>query len=489
MSVSPLNWNNAEYRLNDNLQVVIGDLNIKKNDLIVLIGGNGSGKTSVARALNNELKLACGSAPEKYFPALVSFEEQIKLFEEDFAMRNTDAATPEEELGITPAKLLEGAYDLYKEQLIDGLNLRPLMNTPIRMLSGGEGRKVLIAKALSSRPSLIIFDTPFDALDVATRASLKELINEIHIKYDTPTVLIVNRAEEIPETLTKMGIIENCSIKKLSTREEIEADPDARTLLGTISLPDPQLPDPPKKLALKPIDGDTIVALKKVSIVYSRPIFKDLDFTIRKGEHWQIVGPNGAGKSTLLSLITGENPLVYTNDVTVFGYKRGSGESIWDIKKYYGLVSGALHIDYRVSAPVINVVLSGFYDSIGLYQQPGDEELSLARKWLTLAGLADKEQISFKALSYGQQRLLLILRALVKKPPLLILDEPLHGLDGYARALVKSFISNIMKQGTTSVLFVSHHESDMPSGFTNRLAFVEDKSAEGGYRIEQESLK
>lgn len=485
MTQRTITFTEAVFALDEERTVNLGSLTITPNDLIVLIGGNGSGKTSIAKALNGEVPLKSGVAPTNYHPVLVSFEKQMELFEADYEMRNSDCTTPEEEIGITPALILKDDEPELLPDLIKGLNLEKLMEKPIRQLSGGEGRKVLLAHALASKPNLIIFDTPFDALDVETRAELLRLINEIHTKYQTPTVLIVNRPTEIPESLTSMGIIQNCAISKLASREEIEADDDAKSLLGYASIPDVTLPKPPVKFALPPIKGDTIVSLKKVTVEYQRVVLDHLDFEVKKGEQWHIMGPNGAGKSTLLSMITGDNPLVYANDVTVFGYRRGTGESIWDIKKYYGVVSGALHLDYRVNGPALHVVLSGFYDSIGLYKQPSDEEVAIARKWLRLAGLQDREHDSFKSLSFGQQRLLLIVRALVKNPPLLILDEPLQGLDGYARALVKSFISYVMQNGNTSILFVSHHEEDLPEGFTNRLSFVKDGD---NFKVVQEKL-
>lgn len=485
MTQRTISFTEAVFSLDEDRTVEIGNLTITPEDLIVLIGGNGSGKTSVAKALNAELELKSGVCPTNYHPVLVSFEKQMELFEQDYEMRNSDCTTPDEEIGITAAKILKDDDKEILPEIIRGLNLEKLLEKPIRQLSGGEGRKVLLAHALASKPNLIIFDCPFDALDIQTRAELLKLINEIHTVYKTPTVLIVNRPSEIPDTLSSMGIISDCRIVKLASRQEIEADEDAKSLLGYASMPDVTPPKAPAKFALPEINSENIVELKKVNIEYQRKVLDNLDFTVAKGQQWHIMGPNGAGKSTLLSLITGDNPLVYVNDVTVFGFKRGSGESIWDIKKYYGLVSGALHLDYRVNGPAINVVLSGFYDSIGLYDKPSDEEIAVARRWLKLAGLEAKERTAFKSLSFGQQRLLLIVRALVKNPPLLILDEPLQGLDGYARALVKSFISYMMKNGNTSILFVSHHEEDLPDGFTNRLSFVPEGE---GFRVVQERL-
>ena len=486
MTSRTLQWHDAIYTLKDDLKFNLGNLTIKPDDLIVFIGGNGSGKTSLARALGCDLKLHSGSAPENYHPVLVSFEKQMKLLEDDYKMRNNDNASHEEAFGITPRKLFASLDQSLLFEVIKSMKLSALLDTPIRQLSGGEGRKVLLAQALCSKPNLIIFDTPFDALDVQTRLELLKLIDEIHTKYATPIVLIVNRPSEIPDTLTAMGIISDLKIAKLASRKEIELDEDAKVLLGNAKLMDVSLPKTPLKFALPTLKSDKIISLKNINVTYQRKVLDNLNFEVKKGEHWQIIGPNGAGKSTLLSFITGENPLVYANDVTVFDFKRGSGESIWDIKKYYGLVSGTLHLNYRVSSSALNVVLSGFYDSIGLYNQASDEEINCAKGFLKIAGLLDKAHESFKNLSFGQQRMLLIIRALVKNPPLLILDEPLQGLDGYARTLVKSFISYIMKNGNTSVLFVSHHDEDTPDGFTNRLSFIRIQGE--NFKVCQEKL-
>lgn len=480
-----LNFDQAKFKLSKTLEVYVPQLQLQEHSLVVLIGQNGSGKSAIARAIAGELELISGLAPENINAQLVSFEKQQQLFEDDYNFRNSDTLTQEEEQGILVKSLFSEADLKSLNEAIIAFGIAPLLDRPLRTLSGGEGRKVLLVKALSAKPDLLVFDTPFDALDVQSRKSLMEIIEYVHVNYTVPIVLIVNRPDEIPEKIEALGIISKLSITTIGSKEQIEKDDEARALLFCASLPEIELPPTPQKFASNRFDGDVIVDLKDIHITYNRPILDGLNFTVRRGEHWQITGPNGAGKSTLLSLITGENPLVYSNNVTVFGMRRGTGESIWDVKRCYGLVSGNLHLEYRVSAPVLHVILSGFYDSIGLYQQPSGDELRIARQWLTLIGMQDKEHTSFKALSFGQQRLLLIARALVKNPPLLILDEPLQGLDAYSRALVKAFLTYVMHNGNTSLLFVSHHENDAPDGITHRLSFIPYGSS---YQIIQEKL-
>ena len=480
-----LEFLNAVYRLKDGFEVTVEKLTLPEHSLTVLIGRNGCGKSTLARAVGGRYELVSGTAPSGLKAAVVSFEDQQQLFEDDYNLRNTDTPDAKEEIGITARELI--ATGPLTPQIIGALRIGPLLDRPIRTLSGGEGRKILIAKALSENPGLLILDAPFDALDVQSRQALLEIIAYIHVNFALPVLLMVNRAPEIPSCTTQLGIIDNGRICAMGPYETMRNAPQVRALLTQETSEVSDLPQAPARFRVKDFKGDTIVSLKNINITYERPIFRNFTFEVHRGEHYLITGPNGAGKSTLLSLITGDNPLVYVNDVTVFGMKRGSGESIWDVKQYYGYVSASLHLDYRVSSPVINVLLSGFYDSIGLYAHPGDEELKVVHEWLKLTGLEDTAGTSFRALSFGQQRLVLIIRALVKNPPLLILDEPLQGLDGASRAQVLGFISYIMRHGRTSVLFVSHHEEDIPAGITHTVTFV--KNAAGGYDIETKCLK
>jgi molybdate transport system ATP-binding protein len=217
--------------------------------------------------------------------------------------------------------------------------------------------------------------------------------------------------------------------------------------------------------------AEPLVRLKEVSIRYGEiTIFENLSWTIERNQHWQLTGPNGSGKTGLLSLITGDHPQCYVNDIFVFGFQRGHGESIWQIKQYIGYVSTALHWEYRVSTSVRNVIISGFYDSIGLYSKYTDRQREIANAWLAVLGMSGRADEPFNKLSYGDQRLLLIARSMVKHPPLLILDEPCLGLDDMNRQRVLALIEKICVGSETSVIYVNHHPEDKIAGIEHYLA-------------------
>ena len=300
-------------------------------------------------------------------------------------------------------------------------------------------------------------------------------------------VLVLNRFDEIPDFVRQVGVLADCT---LTSRGRAASDGGrAGGAAGAQRKPQrlalPETEDPTQQVTL-PADRPLIVLRDGVVSYNDRPILNHLDWQVNPGEHWQIVGPNGAGKSTLLSLITGDHPQGYSNDLT--RRRRGSGETIWEIKRHIGYVSSSLHLDYRVNTSVRNVVLSGFFDSIGIYQAVSDRQRQLTEQWLALLGLdGARGDAPFHSLSWGQQRLALIARALVKHPALLILDEPLQGLDPLNRQLVRRFIDVLIGQGATQLLFVSHHAEDAPQCITHRLSFVPD--GEGGYGYQQQRLE
>ena len=299
--------------------------------------------------------------------------------------------------------------------------------------------------------------------------------------------MVLNRFNEIPLFVKYIGLLANCQLLKYGTKDTILDDVAVKQLANLEHLSNFTLPDPDEISVPLPNDLDRIILNNGFVQYDGKAIINGLSWQVRANENWQIIGPNGAGKSTLLSLITGDHPQGYSNDLTLFGRRRGSGETIWDIKRHIGYVSSSFHLDYRISLSVENVLASGYFDSIGLYQAPSDKQLKLVKQWLQLLDLTELAEKPFQSLSWGLQRLVLIARALVKHPTLLILDEPLQGLDYLNRELVKSWIDNLIDRGNTQLLFVSHHTEDAPKCITHRLTFVPNEPV--GYQYKIESMK
>ena len=228
---------------------------------------------------------------------------------------------------------------------------------------------------------------------------------------------------------------------------------------------------PSRDPSIAPATGTgPLVSMKQVTVVHGgREIISSFDWLVERGHHWKISGPNGCGKSTLVNLVSGDHTQCYSNDVTVMGMRRGQGETIWDIKNHLGIISPALHQQYRVSTNAFTVIVSGFFDSVGLYQEANPTQLQIAREWLEVVGMTALATQPFRSLSFGQQRLLLIARALVKQPPLLILDEPCQGLDGINRALVLRVIDRIVATGLTQLLYITHEPEDHLDCLTHHL--------------------
>ncbi|MFS2223271.1 molybdate ABC transporter ATP-binding protein ModF [Pantoea sp. B65] len=480
------------FRLSDRQILTLNDLTLSKGQSWAFVGANGSGKSSLARALSGELpQLKGGRHCDFQRPVRLSLEQLQQLVSEEWERNNTDLLSPgEEDTGRTMAQIIQQEVpDAARcQQLAAQFAITHLLDRRFKYLSTGETRKTLLCQALMAQPDLLILDEPFDGLDVQSRASLATLLGELH-QQGLTLVLVLNRFDDIPDYIDNVGVLAECTLTHTGARAAILAEAlvaqlaHSETLAG-MALPEADVPDSQPQMAA---DTARIVLNNGVVSYNDRPILHQLSWQVQAGEHWQIVGPNGAGKSTLLSLVTGDHPQGYSNDLTLFGIRRGSGETIWDIKQHIGYVSSSLHLDYRVSASVRNVVLSGYFDSIGIYQAVSDRQRHLANRWLALLGMNNATaDAPFHSLSWGQQRLVLIARALVKHPTLLILDEPLQGLDPINRLLVRRFIDVLIGEGQTQLLFVSHHAEDAPQCITHRLTFVPDGDI---YRYQQEALR
>lgn len=439
----------------------------------VITGTNGAGKSALAAVLAGVGDITAGSIeglPQQV--AVVSFEAQAELIAAE--LKKDDADIMDVISEGTPVRdiLFENCRDLdLAKQLSVKFDLEKLMDRAFRKLSTGESRKVMLIRALASKPDLLILDEPFDGLDVNTLAMLQKhlqtLINT------TPMIMVLNRFDEFPEFITDIAYVDSGRLQHQIRRNDAQAYGELYQLLHlkTTNLSVPQADADTAIPALDP--AQPLVRLNDITIKYDDIIIIDkLNWTIQPNQHWQLSGPNGSGKTGLLSLITGDHPQCYVNDIFVFGFKRGSGESIWQIKQFIGYVSTALQWEYRVGTSLRNVIISGFYDSIGLYSKFTEKQGQIADEWLALLGMSDRADQPFNKMSYGDQRLLLIARAMVKHPPLLILDEPCLGLDDMNRQLVLALIEKICADSDTSVLYVNHHPEDQIKGIDNFLALV-----------------
>jgi molybdate transport system ATP-binding protein len=316
-------------------------------------------------------------------------------------------------------------------------------NKKLSKFSTGERRKVFLEYCLNQQPDFIIFDSIFDHLDSDSRFELSN--NVKNISKDFKIIQIANRTTDILNFIEeRYEIIDNTfSLQKLKNTK-ISYSPDFKNEIPT---------------NLKKIDfeRDTLVKFKNVCVSYNNlPIVKNINWTVKKGEFWQLIGPNGSGKSTLLSLITGENPKAYGQDIYIFGHKKGSGESIWDLKKRIGFFSTTITELFSRNQTLEHLILSGYFDSIGLYKKPQKMQFYIVEQWLKIINLSAYKNTPFLKLSIGQQRLALIIRAIIKQPPLLILDEPLEGLDDENTTLVTQLINLLILKTEITIIYVSH---------------------------------
>jgi molybdate transport system ATP-binding protein len=396
--------------------------------------------------------------------ALISFEHQQKIFEEQVKLAANDFLSDAD----TATRAHEFLPDAsLSDSLIDTLNLRHRLNARYTELSTGESRKLLVLAAIFRGVELLILDNPFDSLDQASCTALSETLAHICERGVTIVLLLSNR-QDIPSWCAHMAVVDSGQFTVLAAPQSAAARERIAQALQVNGIEQPDWP--PTAIGLQDYPHRHLVALDQCNVSYGgSPVLSDLSLTVEPLQHTLITGANGSGKSTLLGLITGDCPQCYSNDVTVLGYRRGQGESIWDIKANMGIVSNDLHRRYRVHCTVETAVISGFFDSIGVYEKVSDQQRAMARQWLTAAGLVNSSHRPLQEMSYGEQRLVLIARALVKSPLLLILDEPTQGLDELNRHRLLQLLEVLAQRRHTTVLFVSHREDEYLDLFKQRL--------------------
>ncbi|MES3019089.1 MAG: ATP-binding cassette domain-containing protein [Bacteroidota bacterium] len=480
-------------------KVIFEKLNfaLKAGEHWAIVGRSGSGKSVFLDALAGKTSFPSGVAA---YPA---FDEYIKASESDDplfnrfklisqvssrhrftnlsnttdlyyqqrfnSMDSEDSPTVEQYLSEVKSYNTGGYWSF--ERSVTRLNLEPLLDKQLIKLSNGETKRLMLAAALIRNPILLLLDNPLTGLDISARADFNGLLHEI--KSSGISIIMATSPGEVPDAITHVAVlgigkIEEQLPRDLFKHEEYKAlspdldTPELESLLSISEAPDYQV----------------IVGMKDVTIKYGdKTILENLNWEITQGERWMLCGPNGAGKSTLLSLINGDNPQAFANNIILFDKKKGGGESIWEIKKKIGFVSPELFQYFPMESSCMHVIESGFYDTLGLFRRSNEDKASICLRWMHLLQIDTFAGSLFKNVSVSVQRLCLLARALIKNPPLLIFDEPCQGMDQEQQERFQYLVDEICKRSKVSLIYVSHYEAEKPNSVTRVLRLDNGREA------------
>jgi molybdate transport system ATP-binding protein len=448
--------------------ILLNDISfaVRRNEQWAIIGPSGSGKTLLVNILAG--KYFHRGKIKYHFPVKKNNKSTIIIVEQQHRFKNLFNTNDlyyqqrfnsyDSEQTITVEQEIRshaGEENFIDSEWLGELHVRSLLSEPLIQLSNGENKRVQIVIALLESPELLILDNPFIGLDAEGRKTLHHIIQNISQK--GIQILLISSYLEIPECITHIACLESGALIFADVKEKFQPK---NSIKGKNELDEELL-----KRLQPPAGMHFSIAVKmvNVNIKYGdKQILQDINWEVKKGEHWNLSGPNGAGKSTLLSLVTADNPQAYANEIYLFDRRRGTGESIWDIKQKIGFVSPELHLYFDFSATCFEVIGSGLFDTIGLFRELNNQQEENVLLWLKLFGLENIRSKRLSQISISQQRITLLARALIKTPPLLILDEPCQGLDDEQAANFKNLINQICEAFDTTLVYVSHYKNQIP---------------------------
>lgn len=468
-------------------KAVLDDISftLNKGEHLMITGVSGSGKTLLAKAIAGKIfhegTIAFhdtnGDAAQ---PHIIMVDQHYHFknrsnvstfyYQQRFnSMDAQDAATVREELQNCASVQTDNNPSPETDfhlSLLEKFDMAHRIDAPLLQLSSGEHKRFQIIKALLQKPDVLILDEPFVGLDIETRKKLKVLINELAAN-GTTFIIICDHAD-IPSAITHVAYLQDGHLKEFAPVKSFDFLPSVASTAVT------KKAVPAETLAT---DFSTTIEMKNVSIKYGeKQILHNIDWKVNRGEKWLLKGHNGAGKSTLLSLITGDNPQAYANEIYLFNKRRGSGESIWDIKKNIGYVSPELQWYFDNTVNCFQAVASGLFDTIGLFKHLNKEQEEQVNKWLDYFELTAYKSKLLSALSASQQRLALLARAMVKNPPLLILDEPCQGLDQLQKNNFIELVDALCEDDQRTLIYVSHYAEEVPSAVNKMIQLDHGKA-------------
>jgi len=451
-----------------------------KGEQWLLTGEAGSGKTTLAKVLQQQVFYK-GSVQVNFdaaspLPACAIYVAQWYHFTnrsnvQDFYYQQRYNST-EADNAYTVIEEIRKEFPATAEPIIDQvleeINLLHRKEVSTLMLSSGEQKRLQLTKAILAKPQLLILDNPFIGLDVATRKNLNTIFSSL--AKEGVHIILISDTAEIPSCITHIASISGGQLT-VTTKQQFNAvtkDQPANAVIDTVAL----------QVALTHVqssqDFTTAIRFNNVSVQYGdKTVLNKINWTVNKGEKWWLQGHNGAGKSTLLSLVTGDNPQAYANEIYLFDKRRGHGESIWDIKQKIGYVSPELHWYFDTTVTCREAVLSGLFDTTGLYRNVTEVQLQQANAWLYLLQIDTIANTLLSNVSISQQRMVLLARALIKNPPVLILDEPCQGLDEHQAQYFLQLVDALVKEEEKTVVYVNHRQ-DQPLECITHIMVLEN---------------
>jgi molybdate transport system ATP-binding protein len=488
-----ISLNAATFRLGDELVFRNTTWTFYRHQQWAIIGANGSGKTLLADALRGRLPLVGGELRYHFQPppglspeeaiGHVAFEDRKSelhgevvqsrwtSFEEEASVRVNDFLAYQRVMGVNPFEInpkqaaTRRLFEQRMRRAVTLMQIRPFWTRTLLSLSNGERQRVQLARALAQPQRLLILDEPYTGLDIRTRKYFNGLLERL-LGTSLRVLLVTARPEDLPRHITHLLLVENLRVKATGPRSQSLRGSQRSSAPSRLpQLRQSQRPEPSREKTKVTHNSSTkkLIELRKVTVRYGeKVVVRNFKWTVCEGESWALLGPNGCGKTTILSLIQGDHPQAYVNEVIVFGRRRGDGESIQHLKKQIGWVSPELQLHFDDNVSVLDVVLSGFHETIGVYEEPGRGQVAAARTWLDRFGLSESAELPLFALSAGLQRMALLARAVVKQPRLLILDEPCQGLDSAHRDLILQNIETLIRTGSVTAIFVTHRFEEIP---------------------------
>lgn len=464
---------------------------LRKGENWALIGKSGAGKSALLQTIAGRFNVTGGEVKYVFFEEFlahhsnydptITHHKMIALVESKHHFRNLsnttefyyqqrynssdseDAQTVEEYLHEIKG-VDDGNHYWTFDKVIETLRLEPLRSKQLIKLSNGETKRLLIAAVLIKNPVLLLLDMPLTGLDVQTRQQFNSILTEI--TESGISVVIATSPREIPDTITDIAVFENGEI--VQTIKKADFNPDLFIEEAPTNVNIEKL-----KSLLNNTDKSAYTHMVKMNDVHikydEKIILNKINWQILPGERWALLGPNGAGKSTLLSLINGDNPQAYANDIVLFDKKRGSGESIWDIKKKIGFVSPELHQYFPTDNSCLQVIESGYYDTLGLFRPSQKAKADIALSWMQALEIDKYARTLLKNIPASAQRLCLLARALIKNPDLLIFDEPCQGMDEHQQMNFKQIVNTICNMSDVTLIYVTHYQHEIPDSVTKVL--------------------